>query len=103
MANIETLLRKYFKEVEKFEGTGNGDLSGYSLSGLIGFDNLDTNVVLVQEDYLFGEFSLEDAFLDYAHSTWDYIEHEDSDMRNESARKKILEIAGEIEYTVCLI
>jgi len=97
------ILKKHFKRVEKFERHGKGTLSGYDLEGLVGFDHLDTWIVLVREDYQSGKFTIKNAFLRYAYDNWDYVEHDDSDMRNEAVRKRILEIADEIsQLEYCL-
>ena len=91
------ILKKYFKNVNEFDDKEHGGLSGYEMEGLIGFDHLYTSVILLKKDYEPGKFWLRDAFLDYAYSEWDYLENEESDMRNEAVKERIFEIAKMIE------
>ena len=92
-----SFLRKHFKCVNKFNGKPYGMLSGYELEGLIGFEHLDTSVMLIEEDYAPKEFSVRNAFLDYADIGWDYAERDDSDMRNATVREQVLKIAKALE------
>ncbi|MCL1919519.1 MAG: hypothetical protein FWG50_00345 [Kiritimatiellaeota bacterium] len=87
------LLKKYFKVSEIDQGKEQP--SGYDLEDLVGFDGLDTWIFLNINDTP----SVCEAFLNYV-DNFDLYEPDDSCMREEVIRKKLLEIAKEVERTL---
>jgi len=90
---VINFLKKHFK-VSEFN-QGKEQPSGYELEDLAGFDGRDVLVFLNMNDFN----NVHEAFLDYVYN-FDLYETDDSCMREEVIRKKLLEISKEIEETL---